>query len=105
MATLPGTAIGVHSDLAADGYFEAEGLHRRAYVVAQRDPVGIEFPVAVDADWTLRSWWLDGRERVFTSVTFVLDREGVVRQVHRGGEIARGSSDPTSLRKAIEACL
>jgi hypothetical protein len=33
------------------------------------------FPVAVDADWqTLKRWWLDGHERSWTSVSFLIDR-------------------------------
>ncbi|HET6204872.1 MAG TPA: redoxin domain-containing protein [Planctomycetota bacterium] len=48
--------------------------------------VGLPFPLAVDADWTvLRRWWLD-RRRDFTSVTFLLDREGRIRWIHPGGE-------------------
>ncbi len=78
----------------------------RTHVVTQRERLGIDFPVAIDADWkTLRRWWLDARDRAFTSVTFVLDRKGIVRHVHRGGEIAAGSKDAVALCKAVEACL
>lgn len=49
---------------------------------------GFGGPVAVDDRWdTLRHWWLDGHpERNWVSVSFLLDREGVVRWVHGGGE-------------------
>lgn len=78
----------------------------REHVVAQRKRLGIEFPVAIDDDWkTLKRWWLDGRNRAWTSVTFVLDRKGVIRHVHRGGEIAEGSADAAALKAAIAACL
>ncbi len=87
-------------------HHKSSGPLTREHVVAQRDRLGIEFPVAIDAEWkTLRRWWLDGRDRAFTSVTFVLDRKGVVRHVHRGGEIAAGSADAAALEKAVEACL
>ena len=42
------------------------------------------FPVAVDPDWqTLKRWWLDGHERSWTSVSFLIDRRGAIRHVHR----------------------
>ena len=40
------------------------------------------YPVAIDADWSaLKRWWL-GQERDFTSVSFLVDRKGVIRYVH-----------------------
>ena len=51
--------------------------------------LGLPGSIAVDAGWTvLRRWWLD-RKREFTSVSFLLDREGKVRWVHPGGEFHR----------------
>ena len=39
------------------------------------------FPVAVDPDWqTLKRWWLDGHERSWRSVSFLIDRRGVIRR-------------------------
>ncbi len=52
------------------------------------------FPIAVDADWTvLRRWWLAGGKRDYTSASFLIDRQGIIRWVHRGGEL-HPSSDP-----------
>lgn len=52
------------------------------------------FPIAIDADWTvLRRWWLDGGKRDYTSASFLIDRQGRIRWVHRGGEL-HPSSDP-----------
>ena len=52
---------------------------------------GFTFPVASDPDWTaLRRWWLDAEPRGWTSVTFLVDREGIIRHVHPGGEFHRG---------------
>ena len=42
-------------------------------------------------DWTaLKRWWLQ-RDRAFTSVSFVVDRSGVIRYVHPGGEFHEGN--------------
>ena len=49
------------------------------------------FPVALDADWSaLKRWWLN-RDRDFTSVSFLVDRNGVIRYVHPGGEFHEGT--------------
>lgn len=54
---------------------------------------GYKFPVAIDKDWsTLNRWWLDGHpQRGWTSVSFLLDKAGVIRRVHLGGKIAPGA--------------
>jgi thiol-disulfide isomerase/thioredoxin len=53
------------------------------------------FPVAIDWNWrTLNEWWLNSRPegvRAPTSVTFILDRKGVVRFVHPGMEYHDGA--------------
>ena len=53
------------------------------------DHYGYTFPVAIDAEWkTLRRWWLDGHpHRGYTSVSFLIDRHGIIRRVHLGGLI------------------
>jgi peroxiredoxin len=68
---------------------------------------GFSFPVAIDADWrTLRAWWLgDGTRRRWTSVTFLIDRRGVVRHVHPGGRYAPGDADFATMRTWIEELL
>jgi thiol-disulfide isomerase/thioredoxin len=54
------------------------------------DRLGFRFPVALDADWTaLRRWWLDYHDS-WTSVSFLIDRSGVIRYVHPGGEFHQG---------------
>jgi hypothetical protein len=57
--------------------------------------LGFHGPVAVDETWsTLNRWWLDGHpDRNWTSVSFLLDRDGVVRWAHGGGEY-HPSADP-----------
>jgi peroxiredoxin len=45
------------------------------------------FPVALDGDWSaLKRWWLDGGDRSFTSASFLIDKHGIIRYVHPGGE-------------------
>lgn len=51
------------------------------------------FPIAADPVWDLlRAWWLNGKERDATSVSFVLDRAGAIRLVHSGPQF---SLEPT----------
>lgn len=67
---------------------------------------GYEFPVAIDADWrTLRRWWLDGHDRHWTSVSFLIDRAGTLRYVHRGGKYEPGSADHAQMQRWIEQLL
>src|SRR5690242_2147345 len=49
--------------------------------------LGFTFPVALDGDWTaLGRWWPDLEKRGWTSVSFIVDKSGVIRYVHPGGE-------------------
>ncbi len=67
---------------------------------------GFKFPVAIDYDWkTLRRWWLDGRERGWTSVSFLIDRKGIIRHIHPGGQYARGDADYIQLQAKIRELL
>ncbi len=67
---------------------------------------GFQFPVGVDRDWrTLRRWWLDGGRRDFTSVSFLIDRRGVIRHIHPGGALERGTPDFATMRAKIEQLL
>jgi peroxiredoxin len=65
-----------------------------------------KFPVAVDRDWrTLRRWWLSGGKRDFTSVSFLIDKKGIIRRVHPGGAMALGSQDYVAMKQSIERLL
>jgi len=75
---------------------------------------GWRFDVLLDPEWeTLDRWWLDHGRRRATSVSFLVDREGVIRWVHPGPELhpggpadhARCRADYADLRRAIEALL
>ena len=50
--------------------------------------LGFGGPIALDGSWkTLDRYWLAGNpERNWTSVSFLIDREGRIRWVHGGGE-------------------
>jgi len=66
--------------------------------------LGLPFPLALDADWkALGRWWLDQQPRDFTSVTFLLDKRGIIRYVHRGGEFHQDSGG--SHRADHRSCL
>ncbi|MGH7791736.1 MAG: hypothetical protein ACREOB_05410, partial [Thermodesulfobacteriota bacterium] len=55
---------------------------------------GFTFPVAQDNNWkVINSYWLDSGERSFTSVSFLLDKKGVIRLIHDGGEFYKSESD------------
>ena len=67
---------------------------------------GFEFPVAVDYDWnTLRNWWLDGRERGWTSVSFLIDKQGVIRHIHPGGQYVKDDPDYAEMESKIKELL
>jgi len=67
---------------------------------------GFEFPVAVDLDWrTLKQWWLNQGGAQWTSVSFLLDREGIVRFIHPGGKYVKGDADYRALKAKIEELL
>ena len=63
---------------------------------------GYTFPVAIDRDWrTLHDWWLDGHERDYTSVSFLLDKTGTIRFIHPGGKYEPGGADERELRAKV----
>jgi len=67
---------------------------------------GYKFPVAIDPDWrTLKDWWLDGHDRPFTSVSFLIDKQGTIRFIHPGGKYEPGSEAAEQLRGQIERLL
>jgi len=67
---------------------------------------GFKFPVAIDPDWkTLRRWWLNHDEAQWTSVSFLLDRKGVIRHIHPGGQYVKGDADYEALKNKIEELL
>ena len=76
--------IGVyHPKADRDSPLNIERVER---AVAARE---LDFPIAIDWDWrngTLKDWWLTGPDRPATTVTFLLDKSGVIQYVHPGME-------------------
>lgn len=81
-------------------------------VAAKR--IGYTGPVAVDPLWTeLRRLWLSTGDRDATSVSLLVDREGVIRYVHPGPDFfpstdpadARQDADYRDVERAIQALL
>jgi peroxiredoxin len=67
---------------------------------------GFTFPVAVDRDWrTLNRWWLKTGRRPFTSVSFLIDKQGTIRHIHPGGTMALGTADFDAMRAKVEQLL
>jgi len=78
----------------------------REHVAAQAQRLGFTFPVAIDRDWkTLHAWWLDRADRGWTSVTFLVDRDGIIRHIHPGGAFFAGEPGFAALEKAVRAAL
>jgi peroxiredoxin len=75
-------------------------------VARHANRLGFKFPVAIDTDWrTLKRWWLDQGDMGWTSVTFLLDRQGVIRHLHPGGQYVKGDKAYAALTAKIEELL
>ncbi len=66
---------------------------------------GFQFPVSLDNDWaTLNKFWLDRVPNAdFTSVSFLIDQNGIIRYIHKGGQY--NNEDTQNIRKKIEELL
>ena len=104
----------MHARYAKDGLVVVGMYHHKEPTPLDPEAVrgwakhyGYEFPVAIDADWrTLRRWWLDGHpNRGYTSVSFLIDRGGVVRRVHLGGLIDVKGDEFRAIEKDVERLL
>ena len=84
-----------------------EGPLDEAVVDQTAAKYGFVFPVAVDPEWrTLDRWWQPReKNRRATSVSFLLDKHGVIRHVHPGGEYAKGDPAYDAMKSKIEALL
>jgi len=83
-------------------------------VLAAANRLGFRGPIAVDSRWTtLERYWLAGHEREFTSVSFLIDRDGLIQWVQAGGEYhpsddprhARCDADYRGLERALATLL
>ncbi len=79
---------------------------------------GFAFPIGLDNDHAvLGRWWLapQGRrlDRPFTSVSFLIDRKGLIRKIHPGPEFypsddpehAKANKDYLDMKKVVEDLL
>jgi peroxiredoxin len=71
---------------------------------------GFTFPVAFDPEWQTFESWLRDRDgnavsTGWTSITFVLDKRGVIRHVHPGGSYVVGEPAYDQLRAVIERLI
>lgn len=87
--------------LVVVGVFHPKPIHAvsDAFVRKTSSRLGFHGPIAVDERWTtLNRWWLDGHPaRNWTSVSFLIDRDGIVRWAQGGGEY-HPSHDPRHAR-------
>lgn len=87
---------------------KSDDAHKPEVVRGAAKRLGFEFPVAQDEDWSvLNRWWFaEGAERDYTSASFLLDRKGVIRWIHPGGEYHSGGGDGheecRTARKSLE---
>jgi len=103
----------LHADYARRGLVVIGMYHHKRPEALTREAVrgwvrefGFRFPVAIDRDWkTLHRWWLDGKKRAFTSVSFLIDRHGIIRHIHPGGRLALGERDYATMRSKTDALL
>ncbi len=66
---------------------------------------GFSFPVAVDDDWaSLKKFWLDRVPAAdYTSVSFLIDKKGVIRLIHSGGVYSK--TEIVTIKKKIEEII
>jgi len=79
--------IGIHHP-------KSEETRDPGLVLSRARALGFDFPIAQDNDWkVLKSYWLKGENRSFTSVTFLIDKNGVIRFIHDGGEFYKSDKN------------
>jgi peroxiredoxin len=83
--------IGIHHPKSAS-------VRDQAVVEQAAKRNGFAFPIAIDNNWqTINSLWLRGKKHPFTSASLLIDRNGISRWVHPGGELLLdGGSDGKS---------
>lgn len=80
--------IGIHHP-------KSERTRNSDLVLKQAKAFGFNFPIAQDSDWkVIKSYWLNGKNRSYTSVSFLLDKNGRIRLINDGGEFYKGDENP-----------
>lgn len=102
-----------HNKYAGDGLVVIGAYHHKSRTPLDQDDVrqlakdfGFTFPVAIDPGWrTLKRWWLSDANRKWTSVSFLIDRKGIIRHIHEGGKYVKGDEAYQVMRDKIEELL
>ncbi len=103
----------LHTDYAGRGLVVIGMYHHKRPEPLTRNAVQgwacdykFAFPIAIDRDWrTLNRWWLGTKKRAYTSVSFLIDRQGIIRHIHPGGRLALGEPDFRAMQSQIEKLL
>jgi peroxiredoxin len=66
---------------------------------------GFTFPVAFDPEWRTLHSWLGNIDTGWTSVTFILDKRGLIRFVHPGGQYVKGDAAYQEVHSVIDRLL
>ena len=70
---------------------KSEKAHDLGWVARKAGELGLDFPVGHDDQWTtIRAYGVGTLFHRFTSVSFLIDRNGIIRFVHDGGEFHPG---------------
>ncbi len=99
--------------LVVIGMYHPKPIRRSVTEELVRDAAeerGFRFPIAVDHHWSvLRRWWLTGSRRRATSVSFLIDKGGVIRYVHPGPafhrEVLHGDDQPRADFLELQAMI
>lgn len=68
--------------------------------------IQFNIPVAIDYEWqTLKDWWLDQSSIRWTSISFLIDRQGNIQYVHPGGMYVEGDEEYKTLYAKLEQLL
>lgn len=68
--------------------------------------LGFKFPIAIDYSWqTLKTWWLNSGDKDWTSVSFLIDRQGIIKHIHPGGQYIKGDKDYKLMQEKIKESL
>lgn len=86
---------------------KSESLRGSDRVAEGARSLGFTFPIGLDNDWkTIRAYGVGDVFHRFTSLSFLIDREGVIRFVHDGGEFHRGGgAEHETCHAAYEALI
>ena len=70
------------------------GPRRQKALEKAIERLGFEFPIVLDMDWgMLRRYWLAKGKHRWTSVSFLIDKRGIIRYIHPGGEYYKGKDE------------